>query len=437
MKAENREEAFWRPDNSAVFTASAATREGPFIFRLSCELKETVDADALERALERSARRFPYLFVVLRRGLFWHYFESAPEAPKPEREGTVPCALRGDDRVKPLCRVFARGRTVACEFHHAVTDGTGGMVFLKTLIIEYLLALGVPLESGGIRHVDFIDRTAEPESDEWEDSYRRYFRRDLPPPEEGSKAWLLPGRRFRHAYRVTAAEMPLEKALTLARERKASLTEWLVACYAAALQDIALEEKGGKKFRSKALISIQVPVNLRKLYPSRTMRNFFLFAAPSIDLRFGPWEFPDILERVHHQMRLGVTKMEFYRQLKRNVGGELHPLGRGVVLPVKNLALKLMNRRLNLSLYSGSLSNLQAIALPEDAAARVERFLFFPPSNRVTGANVGVLSWKDRLIVTVGSTLEDPSAERFFFRRLAREGLEVRVDTNLDWAARR
>lgn len=437
MKADTDQEAFWRPDNSAVFTAAATTREGPFIFRLSCELKETVNAEALEKALDRCALRFPYLFVTLRGGLFWHYFESAPERPKPEREGTVPCALRGDDRSRPLCRVFARGRTIACEFHHAVTDGTGGMVFLKTLVIEYLLALGIPLESGGIRYVDFIDRTAEAESEEWEDSYRRYFRRDLPPPEEGSKAWLLPGRRFRSAYRVTAAEMPLEKALTLARERKASLTEWLVACYIAALQDIALEDRDGKMPRNRALISIQVPVNLRKLYPSRTMRNFFLFAAPSIDLRFGPWEFDDILERVHHQMRLGVTKMEFYRQLKRNVGGELHPLGRGVVLPVKNLALRIINRRLNLSLYSGSLSNLQAVTLPEDAGEHVERFLFFPPSNQVTGANVGVLSWKDRLIVTVGSTLEDPSAERCFFRRLAREGLEVKVETNLDWAARR
>ncbi len=431
MAFDTEHESYWRPDNSAVFTAAVSSREGPFIFRLSCELKEPVDADALAVALSRAARRFPYLFVRLRQGVFWHYFEPAPAEPMPERERNVPCQAEGGDRWRPLCRVYARGRNIACEFHHAITDGTGGMVFLRVLLIEYFVALGARLDPEGIRAVDFIDRKAEPDPEEWEDSYRKYFRRDIPPPEKIPKAWLLPGRRMRRDYRVTLGSIPLEPALELARARKASLTEWLTACYLAAMQEVYLAERPAGRRRGK-LITIQVPVNLRKLYPSRTMRNFFLFAAPYIDMRLGEWELADIVERVHHQMKLGITKMEFYRQLRRNVGGELNPLGRGVFLPLKNLALRAMNRRLNLELYSGSLSNLTAVALPPDVAARVERFLFFPPSNQATGANVGVLSWQERLYVTVGSTIADNRVERAFFSLLAREGLEVTVDSNAE-----
>lgn len=432
MAFNTEHESFWRPDNSAVFTAAVSTRAGPFVFRLSCEMKECVNAEALDTALERAARRFPYLFVRLRKGVFWHYFEPCATVPRVEQERTVPCRQERGDEAKSLCRVYARGRNIACEFHHAITDGTGGMIFLRTLIIEYLLVLGIPLARDGIRRIDFIDREAEPEAEEWEDSYRKHFRRDIPPPDKVPKAWLLPGARMRADYRVTVAEMPVAPALELARTYKASLTEWLTACCLAAMQEVYLSESAltSRIRRSGKTITIQVPVNLRKMYPSRSMRNFFLFTAPNIDMRLGEWEFTDIIERVHHQMKLGVTKMEFYRQLRRNVGGELNPLGRGVFLPIKNFTLKLMNRKLNLALYSGSLSNLTAISLPEDAGEHVEKFHFFPPSNTATGANVGVLSWKDRLFVTVGSTIADNRIERAFFGLLVKQGMKLTVDSS-------
>ena len=432
MAFDTEHESFWRPDNSAVFTAAVSDRSGPFIFRLSCEMSETVNADALNTALPRASKRFPYLFVRLRKGVFWHYFEPCSALIETERERTVPCRQEAGDESMRLCRVYARGRSIACEFHHAITDGTGGMIFLRALIIEYLTALGVPLDRERNRLLDFIDREAEPEEEEWEDSYRKHFRRDIPPPDKVPKAWLLPGARMRSDYRVTTAEMPLDDALEIARKHRVSLTEWLTAYYLAAMQETYLAEGAlhSKIRMSGKRITVQVPINLRKMYPSRTMRNFFLFAAPNIDMRLGKWDFPDILERVHHQMKLGMTKMELYRQLRRNVGGELNPLGRGVFLPLKNFALRIMNRKLNLALYSGSLSNLTAVRLSDDAAAHVKRFHFFPPSNLATGANVGVLSWKDRLCVTVGSTIADNRIERAFFGFLARQGLALRVDSS-------
>jgi len=429
MQPDVEHESFWRLDNSAVFTAAISSKAGPFVFRLSCELIDTVDADALESAMQKTARRFPYFFVTLRGGLFWHYFEPCTRIPRPEREQFTPCAHRLGDRYKPLCRVFAYGRTISCEFHHAITDGTGGMIFLRALVIEYLAAKGLLAVDERSRIVDSVDLLEDPDPAEWEDSYRKYFKPESPYPEEIPKAWLVPGARTKGGYRVTCATIPLHEALAAAREKKASLTEFVTAVYMLALQNVYRAERRGKGPRRGNPLTVQVPVNLRGIYPSKTMRNFFLFAAPSIDPRLGEWTLDEIVERVHHQMKLGVTKKEFYRYLRRNVGGEFNPLGRGVPLPIKNLALKAFNRRLNVDLYTGSVSNLSVVRMDDRAVPYIKRFLFVPPSNLPTGVNVGMLSWNEHLYITVGSTVAGNDVERELFSLFAKLGLNVFVES--------
>ncbi len=45
--------------------AAIAGASGPFVFRLSCELDETVRLRELQGALSALAPRFPFLFAVL------------------------------------------------------------------------------------------------------------------------------------------------------------------------------------------------------------------------------------------------------------------------------------------------------------------------------------------------------------------------------------
>jgi len=102
------------------------------MFRLSATLTIPVDPDILQQALEQTLERLPFFAVRLRRGLFWYYFEANPH----------PARIKADVR-QPL-RPFARrtqwlfillfrytDRRIAVDFFHALTDGTGGSVFLK------------------------------------------------------------------------------------------------------------------------------------------------------------------------------------------------------------------------------------------------------------------------------------------------------------------
>jgi hypothetical protein len=421
------DDQFYTLDNSAVFTAAIAGAAGAFVFRFSADLDETVRLPELSRALAALKGRFPFLFVSLGHGVFWHYLEPLRGDPRLEREDRWPAAPIAYRRGRPLVRVTVYGRRIAAEFHHAVTDGTGGLAFLRALIVEYLALRGVgadlPREAFGD-----IPRPGDPyDPEEEEDAYGRYFRREAPLPDPAPPAFLMPGKRRRRGYRVVAGSIPLDAALRCAKERSVTLTELLTAVHLAALQDLY---EDGRRSGRRRVVSVQVPINLRKIYPSRTLRNFFLFASPSIDTRLGHWEFDEILRRVHHSLRLGIEKKELLRQLRRNVGGERNPFGRFILLPVKLVVLRAINRAIGVGAYSGSMSNLGQIWLPEHAALRVRDFDCAPSRASATGANVLVLSWGGRLRVTVGSLVVDRAFERKFFGRLAALGLDVLVETN-------
>ncbi len=424
------EDRFYQLDNSAVFMAAIAGASGPFVFRLSCRFKEPIHAADLQAALSALQGRFPYFFVSLRPGVFWHYLDPVASGARLERDTPYPCGGMVRRHNRPLVRVLAYGGLLSCEFHHVVTDGTGAAAFLRALAVEYLRRRGIGREVDGaaLAGIPRPGQAVPPEEEE--DGYARYFRPAAPVPEKTGRAFLLPGRRLDDGYRLMLGRVPLAPLLAVTRELKVTLTEFLSALHIAALQDVYRALSPGRRRRARPRIALQIPVNLRKIYPSRTLRNFFLFAAPTIDLRLGHWEFEEILRRVHHQLRLGMEKKELLRQLKRNVGGERNPLGRPILLPLKALILRLVNRLIGVAAYSGSLSNLGVFDLPEPFAAVVDRFEFVPSRARGTGANVGVLTWRENVYVSVGSLIGNRDFERFFFRRLAAFGPEVHVESN-------
>lgn len=446
-------------DNSAVFMASVTGKKTPFVFRVSCELDGTVHLPDLAAAFDEAARRFPFLGTELRPGLFWYYLEPLKKPFRLQADSRFPVEYHRIGRWgNHLFRVRVYGSRVACEFHHILTDGTGAMEFLRTLVACYLTRRGVHCADW-----ETVKRPDEPvDPREYEDAYAALVRKGIPEPDPLPAAFKLPGRRYRHGpYRVTTGSMPVAAALRAARERGVSLTELLAAVHLWSLQAVAEEtaaerrhlpygnrELDARRIRSRAgdraggmlpsdrpsadgPACVQIPVNMRKFYPSPTMRNFFLFVPVSIDLRLGHYEFSAILERVRHQMKLGLDRKELDRQIVRNVGSEQKLVARVIPLVAKNVGLKIIGAYAADLPYSGSLSNIQSVSMPQAFAGHIRRFDFVPSRNTTTGANVGVVSWKDTLAVSVGSMVVERSFERHFFSTCASLDIPVTVESNI------
>lgn len=417
-------DSFWPLDNSAVFMASISNHSTPYMFRVSCELDDIVHLPALEEALSRCMARFPSFATELRVGVFWYYLEPLSKPLHVTVDTRYPVeyhSLRKQGR--HLVRVRAYASRISCEFHHLLTDGTGALEFLRALVAEYLTLRGVSCEDWeGIKKPDSPVLPGE-----LSDSYAELPLGKAPLPESLSPAFHLSGERYRGlAYRVTSGTLSVAETLSVARAHGVTLTELLAACYLAALQDIH-EAETHAEWRP---IRVQVPVNIRRFFPSETIRNFFLFITVTIDRRLGHWVFPEILERVRDEFRLNLTRKELCRQIRRNGRWERSLYTRLVPLAVKNPVLKLVASLSVDRPFSGNVSNLQAVRMPAPFAAHIKRFDVLPSRSRGIGANMGVISWNDALSITVGNILTSREFERIFFRRLSGLGLSVRVESN-------
>ena len=72
----SKKKARWRKlDNAAKLYSAASNKKDTRVFRFYCELKEEVNPDVLQEALNQTIEIFPTFLMVLRKGLFWHYLE--------------------------------------------------------------------------------------------------------------------------------------------------------------------------------------------------------------------------------------------------------------------------------------------------------------------------------------------------------------------------
>jgi hypothetical protein len=400
------------------------------LFRFSATIDEPVNLPALQSALDAAVGRFPYFAVELRRGFFWHYLVPCGEPLRVEADGPYP--MQDYDVNVPrrrLLRVRARGRCIACEFHHALTDGTGGMRFLKNLLVEYFRLRGTPVAEGLPADPDVYDLRGNPRRAEYEDAYNKHYRQDYPTPGSLPRAFHAKSPRLpRFEYRAICGILPLRPALAKAKEFGVSLTELLLAAYFEALQEIWLSSPRSK--RGSPMLGLSVPVNMRRLHPSATNRNFSLFALIYQDMRLGRREYGDIVTRTHHLLRAETDAQGMGRQMSRNVAASRSMLFRLLPLPLKIVVFRIIYAAFGEALYSGSISNVGPVSMPEGPAARVERFDFVPSPTR-DKINVGVLSWGDSLHITFGSLGSSREIERLFFTRLRKLGLPLRVESNM------
>lgn len=409
-----------RLDNAARVFAALASRRTTTVFRIALTLRTPVDRARLQEALDALMPRFPYFGVRLRAGLFWHYLERVSGAPVIQDERRSPCRrmTRKEDGLWQF-RVLVFNRRISLECSHVLTDGAGALSFLAALLAEYLALRGVDVPPD-----PEIKRPGEePHPEEEEDAYRRFYDPGVPPPPASERAFRLPGRPLApDDCRVVLGVVSLAPLRQLGRTHGVTLTELLVAILLASIADIAGD--------ARRPIAVMTPVNLRRLYPSRTMRNFFLSVTAAIDPRLGSYTFEEILHEVHHSMQGQVSAKSISRQIRRHVGAERNEFIRHTPLFLKVPAKRQLYTRRWGARYTTVLSNLGRIELPASLSEHVERFEVILNPSAAHGIGCAVLGYGDRLFISFSSVVTDTGLERAFFTRLRRMGITSRIETN-------
>ncbi|RLC47819.1 MAG: hypothetical protein DRI23_10975 [Candidatus Cloacimonadota bacterium] len=411
-------------DNAAKIYPATSSRKSPAQFRLAVTLNSPVKLKILQQAWERMLKRCPYFQVYLRRGFFWYYLQRHQDIPPIELMELIPTpTFHMNHKFSHLIRISARESTIALDFSHIITDGNGGMRFLIGLIYEYLRLDGAHINK--IETIPYPDD--EPSADEFEDGHRKFFPGNLPKPDALPKAYHISDKPFTHKdFKLISGKIQLDDILKISRQNQVSTTEYLSAVYMFSLMQIYKQENREKNPKN-TIIRLEVPVNMRKFHPSGTMRNFSLYVSPEIDLKLGDFTFEEILKKVHHSMQIQIDSKELGRQTSRNVGGELNLIVRIIPLFVKDIYLSNLYRRLGENCYSGVLSNLGSISIPDAAKPFIKSFDCILVPNHGMKKSCVVLSFQNELTINFSSVVESTELERLFFTKLVEDGISVSV----------
>ncbi len=413
-------------DNAAKIIPASRKRNWSNVFRLSATMTEEVDRESLATALDVTVRRFPSIAVRIKTGVFWYYLEEIPQAPRILDEKPYPLSrMPFDDIRKCAFRVIVYKKRIAVEFFHAITDGTGAMIFLKSLLAEYVYqryGISVPCTDG------VLDRLTEPSAEELEDSFLKNAG-----PKKASRqdtdAFKIAGKREVDGFKTnTTFILDADSVLSEARAMGVTVTAYLTAVFTVATMRI--QDGRVPKRQKQKPIKILIPVNLRNLFPSRTLRNFMLYVRPGVDPALGEYSFEEICKIISAQMKLDITAKNMAALIATNVGSETPLAIRIAPLFMKNIIMKLAFMAVGERKSSFSFSNLGVIKLPAELSDKIDRFDFVLGVQSMAPYNASALTYKGKLYINLIRNVSEPVLEYEIYKVFRELGMRVQAESN-------
>ena len=424
---KNKKEVWYKLDLSAIVYPTLQRKDFSSVYRLSVLLKEEVNPDLLQKALDMTLLRFPTYKVAIRKGVFWRYLEPnnrpGPFVTPDIKNPCMPMPFKANNRY--LLRVYYYGRRISLEAHHCLGDGTGGMCVLQTLTAVYLELLGHSITPSGF----VLDIHSVPDPEELEDAYMRYANARVKPPRPGEKTYRVRGTKEPfYTLNIIDGIMSVKEVMAVAKKYHATLTEYLNAVLLYALlkkqeDDVPLHLRP---------VKIAMPVNLRRFFPSKTLRNFITMVYPSIDPRLGDYTFEEIVTQVHHYMKYYINEKFLRGDITTNAATQRNPLIRVVPLFIKDFVVRTFYTKVQDKNSSAGLTNMGALRVPEDMKPYIERFDIYMGQPFSSRTNCAIISFEDILTVNFASSIAEADVERNFFRKLVEDGIHVTIESNRD-----
>ncbi len=428
-KSERRD--WYKLDLSAIVYPTLQRRDFSSVYRLSVVLKEEVKPDVLQRAVDMALPRFPTYKAAIRKGLFWRYLEpNNRPGPFVQRDVKNPCQpmhFKANNRY--LVRFYYYRNRISLEAHHSLGDGTGGMCVLMTVTAVYLRLLGYgEIENGGF----VLDIGEAPDKEELEDAYMKYANAKVCPPRPGEKTYRVRGTKEPfYTLNIIDGIMSVSQVLSVAKKYNATITEYLNAVL---LYALLTKQQKDWHIRLKP-VRIAMPVNLRRFFPSKTLRNFITMIYPGVDPRLGEYSFEEIVEEVRNYMRYYVNEKHLRGDITTNAATQRNPLIRVVPLFIKDFVVRQFYTKVQDRNSSAGLTNMGALKVPEGMKPHIERFDIYMGQPFSTRTNCAIISYEDTLTINFASSIIEADVERYFFRRLVRDGIQVKIESNREMTA--
>lgn len=411
-----RPSAVWFPLDDAAKIYPISMEHGRMtLFRMSVYLKQPIVPELLQMALNFTVKRFPSFATTLKKGIFWHYLDASKRRYSVEQEQDVPCQpLKVSHSRSQSFRVLHYGNRISVEFFHTLTDGTGGMTFLKVLTAEYLRLTGIEVKPDET----LWDVGEIPEPEEFENAFTK-----VPLERSGSgfvdKTALQMNGQLSHTKpcRVLHFKMDADRLRAAAKAYDATITVYLLALEFLSAK-AAIDDLQGD-------VSIQVPVNMRKFYPSKTVRNFSMYCGVRIPIQ-QIRDMPALVKEISGQLQEKASAQSMTQMLTATVRlvGSL----RYIPLFIKRPVAKMVYGFLGDKIFTTTLSNLGAVALPKAMADQIESMDFVLGNAITNRLNSTLITVNDTATLSITKITKDPTFEERLYQLLEADGITVSVE---------
>jgi NRPS condensation-like uncharacterized protein len=407
-------------DNAAKIFPAISGRNTSHVFRIDVRLKELVDPALLAKAVNQTLPSFPAFMVRMRQGLFWYYFEHNYETAIVEEENEYPTG-----RIIPelnngyLFRFSYFNNKINLDVFHSLSDGTGALSFLTAVTGCYLRLCGKPVEDSPPAE-DHTNKHAA-----MQDSFSRFISPRQAKKITRIKAYHVKGTaRPRGSVKVIHGIFETDKFKELTKSKHVTVTVYLASVLAHSIRKTIPDGSFDKPIR------LSIPINLRNFYESETQRNFFTPISIDWEPGMNAEDFDSLLMLMSDQLTAR-TKPEYflpiagyYLQAEQNI------LTRVMPLMIKNLALRLMFRRIGEKTRTCTFSSLGKIEVPPSIAEYIERYEAMTGNTKTNHFNMIVCTYRNQMVVTFTKSDYETDIEKHFFRFLSDQGLKITLEEN-------
>lgn len=414
---------WFRLDNAAKIYPVVSGSQNGHVFRIAITLTEEVDPDVLQQAVMDLQPRFPTFYVKMRKGFFWYYYERNERYPEVKPEPPQMC--------KPFDFLANNGYQFSCFYHknrismevfHSICDGSGATEYTKSLVYRYLELKGYPMESENL--VLTCDQSPSPE--EMEDSFVKNYKEGPISRPVAKQAYQIKGTPFiQGGTGVITGKISVDELKKSSKEYGATITQYL-----AALLAYSILKTEDKKRMAKKPVSIFVPVNMRRYFNSKTLRNFSLYFHSHHEYKHGMIDFREILNKMKRDFEVGLELDLLMETMKANVSAEKNFAVRGSPLFIKSLLLKAGYKIIGNRTTTSTITNLGNISLPKTMMQYVEDVELNLGSGYNTGPNAAVVSYNGVMSVSFSRGIKESDIEKTFFRFLTEQGVKVEIQGN-------
>ncbi len=416
----------WYPlDNAAKVFPAVKSGKNSAVYRISVIMKEPVDEEKLQQAADTVAGRFPMFMVSMKKGIFWNYLEKNSKGIQVMKDERYPChEIIMEKNQGHLMKILYYHHRISVEFFHVLTDGKGAAEFLKSLLFYYLLYSGHSVEDDGMILLE-NDITEMHETD---DSFLKYSSNAYYEKMTSPNSYRIKGTNFEiFGFEAVHGVMESEKLLSAAKKRGGTVTAYLTAAliYSIYQSNQAAREK-------KRPIVVAVPVNLRKVFPSQTLRNFFGVVNIGV-MPKAITAFEDLVRQCDELLRYKTNASYLQNIICKNVAIESKGYIQGIPLFIKKWLITAGFKQMGEKKKTLSLTNLGKLEFPDSMKQHIvqaELLLYPTPASPI---NCGVITKDDSTIFTFTRSIAETDLIQTFFSFLANEEkLQIRVYSN-DW----